>query len=106
MKNITQEEWKSLVAEDKSAIIIDSRRPDEWEMGIIENALMINIMDAVDFNEKAVKLDPSKNYYVYCRSGVRSITACNILENMGFKTTYNLLGGIIGWTGKTIIPKR
>ena len=105
MKNITQEEWKSLTEKDKSAVIIDSRSPEECEMGIIENALMINIMDTVDFNEKAANLDPSKNYYVYCRSGVRSIKACNVLESLGLNTTFNLLGGIVEWNGKTVIPK-
>ena len=105
MKNITQEEWKSLISEDKNAVIIDSRRPEEWEMGIIENSLMMDVLDFVDFEQKAVKLDPSKNYYVYCRSGVRSITACNVLESKGLNTTYNLLGGILSWTGKTVIPK-
>ena len=105
MKNITQEEWKSLIEEDENAVIIDSRRPEEWEMGIIENSLMINIMDFVDFEQKAAQLDPSKNYYVYCRSGVRSVTACNILESQGLNSTFNLLGGILSWSGKTVIPK-
>ncbi|MDG2195042.1 MAG: rhodanese-like domain-containing protein [Polaribacter sp.] len=75
MKNITEKEWKSLISEDKHAIIIDSRRPDEWEQGIIEGAEMMDIMDFEDFQQKSKHLDLSKNYYVYCRSGVRSIRA-------------------------------
>lgn len=106
MKNITQKEWKSLISEDKDAVIIDSRRPEEWAQGIIESAMMMNIMDFEDFQQKSKHLDLSKNFYVYCRSGVRSIQACDVLESFGAKTTYNLLGGILAWEEKIVIPSR
>lgn len=106
MKNITEKEWKSLISEDEQAVIIDSRQPEEWEQGIIESAVMINIMDFEDFQQKSKQLDLSKNYYVYCRSGVRSLRACDALEGLGIKTTYNLLGGILSWGGETVIPSR
>ena len=105
MKDLTQETWVKQISNDENAIIIDSRRPDEWDTGIIEDALMMNIMDESSFKQKASQLDSTKNYYVYCRSGVRSVKACITLENLGFKTTYNLLGGILAWNGKTVIPK-
>jgi rhodanese-related sulfurtransferase len=105
MKNITQKEWRELIANDNNAIIIDARTSQECETGIIENAVLMNIMDFQDFQRKASQLDSNKNYYVYCRSGARSITACNALEALGLDTTYNLLGGILEWDNKTIIPK-
>ena len=46
-------------------------------------------------------LDPSKVYFVYCRSGARSARACQIMGQMGFATTFNLLGGILEWEGPT-----
>ena len=46
-------------------------------------------------------LDPSKAYFVYCRSGARSARACQIMGQMGFATTFNLLGGILEWEGPT-----
>ncbi len=105
MKNITQNEWRALIANDKNAIIIDARQPQEWQTGIIENAMLMNIMNFNDFQRKASQLDSNKNYYVYCRSGVRSITACNVLEKLGLDSTYNLLGGILEWNDKLITPK-
>jgi rhodanese-related sulfurtransferase len=44
-------------------------------------------------------LDKSKNYYVYCHSGARSVQACQIMETFGFNNLSNLLGGISEWTG-------
>ena len=34
---------------------------------------------------------------IYCRSGVRSVRAADILEKEGYTHLYNLLGGIKAW---------
>mgnify|MGYP006264303443 FL=1 len=44
-------------------------------------------------------LDKTKNYYVYCHSGVRSVQACQIMASFGFSNLFNLLGGISDWSG-------
>ena len=46
------------------------------------------------------KIEKDLKILVYCRSGVRSEQACNILDQMGFKETYNLKGGILEWEKK------
>jgi rhodanese-related sulfurtransferase len=104
MKNITQTEWRALLAKDDNAVIIDSRTPVEWSEGIIENAVLLNINDPQSFMDGAHKLDIKNNYFVYCRSGHRSVMACQVLESVGIKTTYNLLGGITEWDGNLVIP--
>ena len=38
-----------------------------------------------------------KEVIVHCRSGVRSLQACAMLEQMGFANTKNLTGGILAW---------
>ncbi|MFA6940014.1 MAG: rhodanese-like domain-containing protein, partial [Clostridiaceae bacterium] len=40
--------------------------------------------------------DTNAVIFVYCRSGNRSVTAADILVNLGYKKVYNL-GGIINW---------
>ena len=54
--------------------------------------------------QESEKLDKDKNYYVYCKSGVRSVTACQILESLGIKNTFNLLGGFTSWQDKIVAP--
>ncbi|MGB0896591.1 MAG: rhodanese-like domain-containing protein [Flavobacteriaceae bacterium] len=100
MKNITQTEWVELTSKDDNKIILDVRTPREWEEGIIKNAVLINIMEAQSFMDAIEKLDKSKHYYIYCRSGGRSGQACQVMESMGFQTTYNLLGGMMEWNGE------
>jgi len=50
-----------------------------------------------NFAQKISKLDKTKKYIVYCRSGHRSANAAEIMKNQSFKTIYNLDGGIIHW---------
>ncbi|WP_047244966.1 rhodanese-like domain-containing protein [Maribacter thermophilus] len=104
MKNVDQNEWQSLIEKDENAVVIDVRTPNEWMEGVQENALLINVMDPAKFEEAAKNLDKTKNYYVYCRSGQRSLRACHLLEATGIANTYNLLGGMLEWQGKTVIP--
>ncbi len=104
MKNINQIEWRTLIEKDKEAVIIDCRGPFEWEEGILEGSKLMDLMSPQGFMHTAQDLNKEKNYYVYCRSGVRSITACQILESLGIKNTYNLLGGILSWDDKIVMP--
>ena len=46
-----------------------------------------------DFRDNLKKLDMNEAYLVYCRSGGRSLEACQIMQEMGFKRVYNLEGG-------------
>ena len=95
MKNIDAKSFKEKITEDPDAVIIDVRNPSEEEEGLIEGSININIMDP-SFPEKIKSLDPDKNYYVYCRSGGRSSSACGFMESNGLNAT-NLNGGIIAW---------
>lgn len=104
MKNLTQTEWTSSISEDNNAVILDVRTPNEWAEGIIENAVMINILDPQSFMEEIEKLDKSKSYYIYCRSGARSGQACQVLNSININSAYNLTGGILDWKGETVLP--
>jgi len=103
MKNLTQAEWSSAIKKGNT-VILDVRTPNEWTEGIIENAILINIMDAQFFISEIEKLDKSKDYYVYCRSGVRSDQACQVMNSIGIDNTNNLNGGILAWAGETVSP--
>ena len=91
-KNITVTEAFSLIETQPKIQIIDVRTPDEWSNGIIENAFKINIKDS-DFATKLAELDKDSPTLVYCKSGGRSARATVIMEELGFKELYNMLGG-------------
>lgn len=99
MEDLTQDEWAEQLENDSNAVILDVRTDSEVEEGIIPNAIHIDIYSGQDFISEIEKLDKSKNYYVYCRSGNRSGQACSIMNQLGFDNTYNLMGGIMEWEG-------
>lgn len=99
MADLTQEEWTKKLSEDSNAVILDVRTPEEIEEGIIKDAMHIDIYTGQAFVDALQKLDKSKNYYVYCRSGNRSGQACAIMNSLGFDHAYNLQGGILEWEG-------
>ena len=100
--NLTQEDWVSQFEADENAVILDVRTEAEVSEGIIANAINIDIHKGQDFVDQIEALDKNKNYYVYCRSGMRSEKACEIMNQLGFENAYNLIGGILDWDGDII----
>ena len=93
---------KQLIA-TKAEQLIDVRTPQEFEKYRIVSAKNINV-NSSDFRSQIAKLDKTKPVLVYCLSGNRSKSALAILRDAGFKTVYELDGGINSWSraGKPI----
>ncbi len=100
--DLTQEDWVSQFEADQNAVMLDVRTEDECDQGIIESSINIDIYKGSEFIAAIEALDKTKNYYVYCRSGVRSAKACAIMNELGIENAYNLLGGIIEWNGDIV----
>ena len=84
----------SELLENPNVVLLDVCTEEEYFEIHIENAVNIPL-DTL--NERLEELNLSKPIIVYSNSGVRSKTATYILEESGFQTVYNLVGGIIAW---------
>lgn len=102
MADLSQKEWVEQLKADDNAFVLDVRTPAEFQQGFIPDASNIDIYLGQQFVSELEKLDKSKSYYVYCRSGARSGQACNIMKDMGFKKAFNLQGGIMAWEGEVV----
>ncbi len=102
--DLSQQEWWDKVQGDANAIILDVRTEDEWNRGIIPGAKNIDIYKGQGFIYELEELDKTRNYYVYCAAGARSGQACNIMNQLGFGNTYNLVGGMSQWRGPVTMP--
>lgn len=94
--NIDPEAFSNKIKETPNAQIIDVRTPQEFASGHIDNALNINWLGD-DFVVNAKKLDKTKPVFVYCKTSNRSPKAAAKLEELGFKSIYNLQGGLLKW---------
>ena len=96
--NITASQLDSL-SKAETIAYLDVRTPGEVAEGKIPGTKVINVM-APDFAEQVSKLDKNATWVVYCRSGNRSATACNIMAEQGFTKLYNLMGGYGAWKNR------
>ncbi len=99
-KDIGPDEFKEGLEKNPNAELIDVRTPDEYEDAHLKGARLMNIMSP-DFTEKVEQLPKDKAYYIYCRSGSRSASACQYMAGRGFGELYNLQGGIMFWPYET-----
>lgn len=81
--------------EQNSVHLLDVREPYEWQIGAISGATLIPLGDLPD---RAAEIDSSKAIVAYCRTGVRSLTAIDILKAAGFENVRHLKGGIHAWS--------
>ena len=88
----------------QGGLLLDVRTDREFAMGRIRGATQIDFYRN-DFQSELEKLDPKVPVYVYCRSGNRSGQAAKMMKSMGFKTVYNLEGGMGAWARKQPIEK-
>ena len=102
MVELNEKKWNDLYKSSSNSVMIDVRTLDEYNTMYLEDSTNIDIQIPNDFLEKVNMIDKNKEIFVYCHSGARSYNACKILEQLGFKTVYNLIGGISEWTGKVI----
>lgn len=99
-RTIGEKEFTEL-SQRENVIILDVRTPSEYSQGHLKNAVLIDYKNE-NFETEINKLDKSKTYLVYCKSGGRSAKASKVLSEKGFSVC-NLNGGISDWTGE-IVP--
>ena len=98
LNNLPPESFFNAVRQHKDALLIDVRTPAEFEVSHISGAINIDYLSE-DFWDRMEQLGNDKTYFVYCRTGRRSIRTCTLMRNGGFdnKKIFNLDGGLLLW---------
>ena len=99
-QQITQEEAMQIMEEENDYVILDVRRPDEYDSGHIPGAICIPNEEIDDVPPEELP-DLDQLILVYCRSGRRSKEAAEKLAAMGY-TDVREFGGIITWEGEIV----
>jgi adenylyltransferase/sulfurtransferase len=74
--------------------VIDVRDPDEYEISHINGVPQIPLGE---LPSRFTELDPNQQYYIHCKSGIRSLKALSFLREQGFKYLKSVKGGINAW---------
>lgn len=99
MTTITSEELKARLDKGESINLLDVREPyerDEFNIGgrhvPVGQIQAMQVDDLEDWKDGEI--------VIYCRSGNRSGIAAMFLDQLGFKNTVNLTGGMLAWQQK------
>jgi rhodanese-related sulfurtransferase len=92
---IDAEEAKKMMESSEDIIILDVRTEDEYNSGHIEDSILIPDNEISDKAEEVLS-DKTATILVYCRSGRRSASASQVLNDLGYTSIYDF-GGIIDW---------
>lgn len=82
---------------DSAIQLIDVRTPEEYAAGHIPHSMNVPLQTAEQI--QTVVPDHAARIFVYCLSGSRSRSACDIFSELGYSNVTNI-GGIAAWTGK------
>lgn len=83
------------------ARLFDVREPDEYVAGHVTGALAVPLGEVADHVDQFRGDGP---VYVICRSGGRSMRACELLADEGVAAV-NVAGGTMGWvtSGRDVV---
>jgi len=81
---------------DPDFVLLDVRTRKEFDAERIAGAVMVDY-NSPSFRDKIAKLDRSKSYLVYCRTGYRTNGAVKVMRELGFPNVIVFPGGITKW---------
>ena len=96
VREILPHELAARLQGSEPPFLLDVREPDEYAEAHIHGGHLIPL------GELPYRLSELSNVptVVYCRSGQRSMRACEFMREAGFSQVENLAGGILSWAGK------
>jgi rhodanese-related sulfurtransferase len=86
------DELKSL-ADNQGVVVIDVRMQDEYDEAHMPGAALVPLPEITARHDEIPEAD---TVYVICRSGARSLKACEFLVTTG-RAAVNVAGGTLAW---------
>ena len=99
-KYVSCKSWNKLIS-NKETLVIDARKPFEYDVGSFKNAINPKIQNFRDFPRYLKKINKTKPVAMFCTGGIRCEKASIFLKKKGFKNVFQLKGGILSYLNKT-----
>ena len=99
-KYVSNKSWNKLIS-NKETLVIDARKPFEYDVGTFKNAINPKIQNFRDFPKFLKKIEKTKPVAMFCTGGIRCEKASIFLKKKGFKNVFQLKGGILNYLNKT-----
>ena len=91
--SIDYENAKTILKNDRNAILIDVRSPQEYKENHLNGSINLPLYD-LERNCDKIKYNKEDTLIIYCQSGNRSKRALKILLDQGYTHLYEIKGGL------------
>jgi len=98
--HVEPHQWNKLIKK-KETIVIDVRKPFEYDIGTFKGSVNPCINNFRDFPKYLKKIKKKQSIAMFCTGGIRCEKASVYLEKKGFNNVYQLKGGILNYLKKT-----
>jgi adenylyltransferase/sulfurtransferase len=95
VKDISPRELSERLARHEDIQLIDVREQWEWDIARIPGARLVPMSS---LSAELESLDATRDVILYCKSGIRSLAAAEMLADQGFTKVGNLSGVILRWS--------
>ena len=92
-KDITVQEAKAMIENNKDVLILDVRTEAEFAQGHLDRAINIPHFD-IEERYKELNIDKNKPIITICTMGGRSRLAAESVSKLEFVNVYNMVGGL------------
>lgn len=93
INNLEYNAFVQAYKKDQDAVLLDVRTLTEFESGTIDGAINFNYLSQ-RLADEIEALSKTKNYFIFCRTGRRSLRVCVLMKNTGYQV-FNLDGGLL-----------
>jgi len=100
VRRLTVAELHELLQRGEKPLLVDVREDAEWAAGHLPGALHIPLGE---LPQRLEEIPSQSNAVFICRSGGRSMAACQMALRANIRSPANLEGGLLAWAG-TIDP--
>lgn len=77
---------------DEKMLVLDVRKPEEYQKGHISHAVNLPLNNLTDTGTIST-IDDEDNVYIHCAGGYRSVIAASLIKRQGFHNIRNVKGG-------------
>ena len=98
-KDIFPSEAWELISKNRKGddlVLIDLSTPQEYKDLHLEGAINVNLFSRF-FKTRLDVMDKSRTYVIYCKMGGRSKIVKKLMQRLGFRKVYNIVGGKLLW---------
>ena len=95
VKEITIEQARVRLQENRDAALVDVREDGEWAAGHAKEAQHLG-RGVLERDIERMFPDKTREIIFYCGGGYRSVLAAEVAQRMGYQNVFSLMGGYKG----------